>query len=145
MFGTYADRPAVKANGTVSPSAKPMMASRTKSLWEEWCSWCGGPCGIAILLLGVVTVLVLPVTVSEDLSESFWLLWDTGTDLISFDNNGRLFIDCSHDIWSFLVVCWRKSNQKRLEGKAWKKAWRTDPQKKLNWGNGIERGWRQWV
>ena len=31
-------KPAVRAKGTVRPSAKPMMKSRTRSLWVEWCS-----------------------------------------------------------------------------------------------------------
>ena len=35
---SYEDRPAVRANGTVRPSAKPIMISRTISPWSEWTS-----------------------------------------------------------------------------------------------------------
>lgn len=38
---TYEDRPAVKANGTVKPSAKPMIMSRMMSPWSECCSGWG--------------------------------------------------------------------------------------------------------
>jgi hypothetical protein len=35
---TYEDSPAVRAKGTVSPSARPIIASRTSSLLLLWCS-----------------------------------------------------------------------------------------------------------
>jgi len=38
--GAYEERPAVSANGTVNPSANPMIISRVISLYMLWCSLC---------------------------------------------------------------------------------------------------------
>jgi hypothetical protein len=40
MRCAYEERPAVRANGTVNPSANPMMISRVISLYILWCSLC---------------------------------------------------------------------------------------------------------
>jgi hypothetical protein len=40
MRDAYEERPAVSANGTVNPSANPMIISRVISLYILWCSLC---------------------------------------------------------------------------------------------------------
>lgn len=54
------DNPAVKAKGTVRPSAKPIIMSRTMSPWSEWDSlatWASW--GERISMLGSVDMLAI--------------------------------------------------------------------------------------